>query len=266
MQKKQTTQIILKTDKNQKLNIAMVGYHNTLPFLYGLEKAKDKYNLILDVPSKCMNYFVNGEADVALVPVASLLESEDCQVITDFCIGCSGAVGTVCLYAHQSVETLDTIWLDSDSRTSQLLLKILCEHHWGIDVIFKEVDARSIKTGDLPNNTGLLMIGDKAFGAKSDYTYSYDLGIEWQLMTSLSFAFAVWIAKPYVSEEVISELNKDLSLGVDNIELVLEAQKELSKSINLRAYFEEYIDYAYNEDKKRAFEVYRELSSKLVQV
>ncbi|MFT6334747.1 MAG: chorismate dehydratase [Saprospiraceae bacterium] len=256
----------MSTDKIEKLNIAMVGYHNTLPFLYGLEKEKEQYHLILDVPSKCMDYFVNGEADVALVPVASLFEVDDYQVITDFCIGCVGAVGTVCLYAHQSIDNLDTIWLDSDSRTSQLLTKILCEHHWGIDVKFEEVDARSIKANDLPKNTGLLMIGDKAFGAKNDYANTYDLGIQWQSMTSLPFAFAVWIAKPHVSEEVINELNDTLALGVDNIELVLESNKELSEKINLRAYFEEYIDFTYDEDKKRAFEVYRELGGKLIHV
>ncbi len=244
----------------------MVGYHNTLPFLHGLEKAKDNYHLILDVPSKCMDYFVNDEADVALVPVATLLDSVDYEIITDFCIGCVGAVGTVGLYAHQSIEKLDAIWLDSDSRTSQLLTKILCEHHWGVDVKFKEVDARSIKAIDLPQNTGLLMIGDKAFGAKSDFSNTYDLGTEWQLMTSLPFAFAVWIAKPHISEDLITELNDTLALGVDNIELVLESNHELAEKINLRSYFEEYIDYAYDEDKKRAFEVYRELGGKLVQV
>lgn len=256
----------METVEIEKLNIAMVGYHNTLPFLYGLEKARDQYHLILDVPSKCMDYFVSNDADVALVPVASLLDSNEYQVITDFCIGCVGAVGTVCLYAHQSIEKLDVIWLDSDSRTSQLLTKVLCEHHWGINVKFEEVDARLINADDLPKNTGLLMIGDKAFGAENDYAYNYDLGSEWQSMTSLPFAFAVWIAKPMVSEEVISKLNNTLALGVDNIELVLESNQNLAAQLDLRAYFEEYIDYAYDEDKKRAFEVYTELGSKLVEI
>jgi chorismate dehydratase len=266
MQNKQITLNTLTKDKIKKLNIAMVGYHNTLPFLHGLEKAKDKYHLILDVPSKCMDYFVNGEAEVALVPVASLLDSLDFQIISDYCIGCVGAVGTVGLYAHQSIDKLEVIWLDSDSRTSQLLTKILCDHHWGVDVKFKEVDARSIKASDVPLNTGLLMIGDKAFGANNDFSNKYDLGIEWQMMTSLPFAFAVWIAKPYISEYLITELNDTLALGVDNIELVLESNRELAEKINLRSYFEEYIDFAFDEDKKRAFDVYRELSSKLVHV
>lgn len=244
----------------------MVGYHNTLPFLYGLEKARDHYHLILDVPSKCMDYFVRGEADVALVPVATLLDIEDYRLITDFCIGCIGAVGTVCLYANQPVERLDTIWLDSDSRTSQLLTKVLCKHHWGLDIKFKEIDARAISIEDVPKNTGVLMIGDKAFGTDNDYTHTYDLGVEWQSMTSLPFAFAVWIAKPHVSDLVIDELNDTLALGVDNIDMVLEHNQNLAQKVNLRAYFKEYIDYAYDEDKKRAFEVYTELVGKLVHV
>lgn len=250
----------------EKLNIAMVGYHNTLPFLYGLQKAEDHYNLILDVPSKCMDYFLRGEADIALVPVATLLEADNYKVITDYCIGCVGAVGTVCLYSHQPVDTLDTIWLDSDSRTSQLLTKVLCEHSWGVDVEYKEVNARTIKPENVPNNTGILMIGDKAFGMGKKFKYTYDLGTEWQSMTNLPFAFAVWIAKPDVSHDAINKLNESLAIGVDNIELVLESNRALANKINLQSYFEEYIDYAYDEDKKRALEVYRELGGKLVHV
>ncbi len=255
----------MSVEKIEKLNIAMVGYHNTLPFLYGLEKARDHYHLILDVPSKCMDYYKNSEADVALVPVATLLEleAEDYRLITDYCIGCVGAVGTVCLYAHLPIDKLDTIWLDSDSRTSQLLTKVLCEHHWGIDVKFEEIDARTINHKDVPQNTGVLMIGDKAFGADNDYVYTYDLGVEWQSMTNLSFVFAVWIAKPHVDDEKIAELNKNLALGVDNIEIVLEHNQSLANKVNLRSYFEKYIDYTYDQDKKRAFELYTELGRKL---
>ena len=254
----------MSTDKIEKLNIAMVGYHNTLPFLYGLEKARDQYNLILDVPSKCMDYFKKGEADVALVPVAELLGTEDYQLITDFCIGCIGAVGTVCLYSNLPVQQLDSIWLDSDSRTSQLLTKVLCKHHWELDPSYTEVDARKINKDEVPAKTGVLLIGDKAFGAQADYAYTYDLGIEWQSMTSLPFAFAVWIARPDIRPEVIEMLNNTLALGVENIDIVLEHNQSLAKKINLRAYFNEYIDYAYDEDKKRAFEVYTELGTKLV--
>lgn len=242
----------------------MVGYHNTLPFLYGLEKARDQYHLILDVPSKCMDYFANDEADIALVPVATLLEANDFKIITDYCIGCVGAVGTVCLYAHKPIHNLTTIFLDSDSRTSQLLTKVLCEHHWGLNIEFQEVDARSIIPQDLPENTGLLMIGDKAFGAEDDYSFCYDLGVEWQSMTDLPFAFALWIAKPHVDQYLIDELNEVLAIGVNNIELVLESNQSLVEKVDLRAYFEEFIDYTYDEDKKRAFEVYSELSGNLV--
>jgi len=185
----------------------MVGYHNTLPFLHGLRAQADAYDLILDVPSECLSYFDRGEADVALVPIGALLVHDDHRVITDYCIGCVGAVETVCIYAHRPIGELDKIFLDSDSRTSQVLTKILCRNHWNIDVEF--------------------------------------------------FAFAVWIARPDFPQSEISKLNEALSIGVEDLELVLSDHKALDQKVDLRTYFERYIEYHYDEQKKEAHSLYR---------
>ena len=236
----------------------MVGYHNTLPFLYGLEARKGDYDLILDVPSRCLSYFDERQADVALVPIGALLEHTEYKVITDYCIGCVGAVETVCIYAHQPIHTLKKIYLDSDSRTSQILTKILCTHHWNVDVEFEEREVRSLTADQIKSGEGALMIGDKAFGAEDYYEYVYDLGHEWQLMTDLPFAFAVWIARPDLPESEIEKLNAALSVGVEDLELVLSQHRDLDREVDLRAYFEQYIEYHYDDDKKTAHTKYRD--------
>ncbi len=244
----------------------MVCYHNTLPFLYGLNKESDHYQLILDIPSRCLDYYVRGEVDIALVPIATLIDFKDYEVITDYCIGCVGEVGTVNVYAHQPIETLKTIYLDSDSRTSQLLTRVLFEHHWKLDVDFIELDPRTLSPEHLKNDEGILMIGDKTFGASKHYKYVYDLGKEWGNLTNLPFAFALWIAKPGVDMSVVDQLNKSLALGVDNIDLVLQANEELSKKIDLKSYFENYIDFHFDESKQKASGLFRELGAKLLVV
>lgn len=235
----------------------MVGYHNTLPFLHGLRAQADAYDLILDVPSECLSYFDRGEADVALVPIGALLVHDDHRVITDYCIGCVGAVETVCIYAHRPIGELDKIFLDSDSRTSQVLTKILCRNHWNIDVEFQEREVRSLRPDELRDSEGVLMIGDKAFGAEEQYDFVYDLGNEWQSMTDLPFAFAVWIARPDFPQSEISKLNEALSIGVEDLELVLSDHKALDQKVDLRTYFERYIEYHYDEQKKEAHSLYR---------
>ena len=160
----------------------MVGYYNTFPFLYGL-KQNDSYNLILDIPSKCMDYFDRGEADIALVPVAALLERTDYEIVTDYCIGCIGAVRTVSLFSNDDLEDITKIYLDKDSRTSQLLVKTLCENSWNILPSFEECNVRNLNSKELNSNEAVLMIGDKVFELEDSYKYNYDLGVEWQKLT-----------------------------------------------------------------------------------
>lgn len=239
----------------------MVGYYNTLPFLFGLEKS-NAFNLILDIPSKCMDYYISGEADVALVPIGTLLNRTDFKIVTDYCIGCNGAVRTVCLFSNNKVGNITKVYLDKDSRTSQLLVKVLCERIWRIDPLFEEIDVRHIKSHTLDSNEAVLMIGDKVFGAESTFKYRYDLGIEWQRMTDLPFAFAVWIARENVSLEIIEKLNLTLSRGVDNIEEVLIQNKALATKIDLSEYFKKYIDFQYDEAKQKALQLFFEMNQR----
>lgn len=235
----------------------MVGYYNTLPFLFGLKQNKD-FNLILDVPSKCIEYYSNGEADIALVPVATLLGRSDFNIITDFCIGCNGSVRTVCLFSNTEITSVKKIYLDKDSRTSQNLVKILCDRHWKIKPQFVECEVRGLGAENLTQGDAVLMIGDKVFGKEEEFEYSFDLGIEWKKLTGLPFAFAVWIAKKEVDQSIVEKLNYTISIGLDNLELVLEKYSDLVGEIDLEEYFSEYIDFSFDDDKKKALELFFE--------
>jgi len=243
----------------EEINIAMVGYYNTLPFLYGLKSSKS-FNLILDIPSRCMDYYSSGQVDIALVPVATLLDRSDYEIITDYCIGCEGSVRTVCLFTNSDVNNISKIYLDRDSRTSQLLTKILCERLWNINPDFEECDVRNIDAIEMKSDEGVLMIGDKVFDREDSFKYCYDLGVEWKKLTGLPFAFAVWIARKNTPPSVIERLNSELGLGVNNIEAVLDQNKTLATKIDLSEYFSEYIDFQFNDQKKSAFEYFFEYS------
>ncbi len=250
-----------RTVEDSKMTIAMVGYYNTLPMLKGLQENTDKYEVILDVPSRCMDYYIDGTTDVALVPVAALLECEEYELITDYCIGCDGMVKTVCVFANREISELKKIYLDSDSRTSQLLVRILCQSYWYIDPIFEQIDAsESIK---LKDGEGILMIGDKVFGSQDMYIYSYDLGVEWKRLTGLPFAFAVWIGRPGMDVNLISNLNSVFAIGVDDIDGVICDNNDLNKNLDLKKYFEQYIDYHFDDNKKKAFQLFLNLAARV---
>lgn len=243
-----------------KISVSMVGYYNTLPFLYGLKKNQVDYDLYLDIPSKCMDYFDAGRVDVALVPVATLLGRADYKIISDYCIGCEGEVETVCVYSNEPIHNLHKVFLDSDSRTSQLLVKILFAKHWYVNVEFEASDVGAISTSSLQSGEAVLKIGDKAFGEEGQYEYVYDLGEEWRKMTGLPFAFAVWIAKKDFSADKITQLNTDLGIGVHDIPKVLASNPEVADRVDLKEYFERYIDYHFDDAKKQAHDLFRKLA------
>ena len=53
------------------VRIAAVSYLNTLPFIYGLKHSRliDTIDLDLDYPAACAKKLINGDVDLALVPV-----------------------------------------------------------------------------------------------------------------------------------------------------------------------------------------------------
>ena len=112
-----------------RTRIVAVSYLNTIPYIYGITRAGGslREGLLLCPPRLCAEALRTGEANVGLIPVAAIPEIPDLQIITPFCIGASGPVRTVVLASDDPVEELDTIWLDSHSRTSVRLARWLAQ-------------------------------------------------------------------------------------------------------------------------------------------
>ena len=95
------------------LKISAVSYLNTIPFIHGLKQSELIHNidLQLDYPSICADKLINGEVDLALVPVAIIPTLKEAHIISDYCIGADGAVDTVCLYSDVPITEIEIIGL-----------------------------------------------------------------------------------------------------------------------------------------------------------
>jgi chorismate dehydratase len=203
------------------LKISAVSYLNTIPFIHGLKQSEliKTIDLQLDYPSICADKLINGTVDLALVPVAVIPKLKEAYIISDYCIGANGAVDTVCLYSDVSIEEIESIALDYQSRTSVALLKILLKEYWQLNPELKKANVGFEE--NIKGNHAALVIGDRAFALNTKHTYIYDLSAIWKEMTGLHFVFAAWVANTKLPKDFIVSFNKALEKGLSNIDKAL---------------------------------------------
>ncbi|HEX6070293.1 MAG TPA: menaquinone biosynthesis protein, partial [Longimicrobiaceae bacterium] len=124
-----------------------------------------------------------GELQVSVVSAVEYARNASAyHLLPDLAITCDGPVHSVALFSRRPIEELDgrTVLLAASSRTSVLLLELLCRHRW--DVAPRFATARA-EAADLPALAGLpheavLVIGDAALllRARDLYPVHVDLG------------------------------------------------------------------------------------------
>lgn len=178
------------------LRVSAVSYLNTKPLVAGLEDQKDLFSVRFDLPSKCAELLHAGEVDLGIIPAIEYQRADvDYWIVPDLAIGSDGAVASVAVFSRVPVERIRTIALDTSSRTSVALTKILCARHWGITPTFTA--AMPDLGAMLATADAALLIGDLALAADPDEydALKLDLGLEWRAMTNLPFVYAVWAGR-----------------------------------------------------------------------
>ena len=177
------------------------------------------------------------------------------HLLPDLAITCDGPVHSVALLSKRPVERLSgcTVLLSASSRTSVLLLELLCRHRWNIAPQFATVRAEAI---DLPALSALpheavLVIGDAALylSTQAMYPVRVDLGQAWKEWTGLPFVFAVWAARRDASSAGVRAIHRALleSRGwglqhLDELGTLAAANTGIAESV-CRAYLGD-LDYA----------------------
>lgn len=227
----------------EKVKISAVSYTNTLPFLYGLQHSPviDEISLSLDVPSTCAYKLIHGQADLGIVPVAALPDIPNAEIVSDYCLGATGAVNSVFIYSEKPIESIKSLRLDSQSRTSNALARILLRHYWKNErVVLVEGAADAY-----------VEIGDRTFGKQHAHPYVYDLSWHWREFTGLPFTFAVWVANKPLKASFIQAFNDALAYGLNQRDTLI-AELPARIDFDYRQYLMENIDYQYNDEKREA--------------
>lgn len=239
--------------------VVAVEYLNTRPFVYGIRhcaatSSSLRDSLLLAPPAECARLAINGEADIALVPVGALPEllkaQPGAEIITSYCISSSGGVRTVVLLCDSPIDQLHTIYLDAHSRTSVQLAQLLARSKWKITPRF--VDGLP-SDHQLSDGEAMVAIGDKVFELEDRFAVVTDLSDEWREMTGLPFVFAVWIALTPTGLAYADELNDALKFGAQNIERSLPDDPLRPRNLD---YLTRSIEFDLSEPKRAAMNLF----------
>lgn len=239
-----------------KINVSVVSYANSVPFAYGLinSKIKDEINLSLDNPAVCADKVINGTADIGLIPVVEILRLKNYEIISNLCIGANDYVKTVILASETEVQELSDIYLDYQSRTSVVLIKVLSQRHWKICPNWIPA-SKGFESNTIFGKKGAVIIGDRTFSIQTKN--KYDLAHEWKILTGLPFVFATWVSNKKLDKGFKERFNQALYFGVENIEASAQLFKNSALGkVDIVAYLKNNIDYHLDHQKNKAMQLF----------
>lgn len=210
-----------------RLRLSFIPYLNTYPFIYGLWKAGilAEAEMGIAIPSQTP---VPEGVHVCLLPVGRLVKVENWRerlALLPFCIASNGNAMTVLLLSEVPLLQVREVYLDRDSVTATLMVRILAHEKWKLNVRFREYDFGGASNGvSAGGQSAYLAIGDKAFELATSFRFVVDVGQEWTEWSGLPCVFAVWVcpAKVVHTREV-ERMTRALEEGINNIPEMVRA-------------------------------------------
>lgn len=172
------------------VRLGTVSYLNAAPLVHGLD-GDPAFELSADVPSKVAAQLHEGVIDVGMIPAIEYARG-DYAIVPGIAIGSRGPVRSVNLYLRGKLDQVRRVALDTSSRTSVALARILLRERLGRDPEY--VDRPPSVEAMLAEADAALVIGDPALYSRTD-AERLDLGEGWQVLTGLPFVFAFWAGR-----------------------------------------------------------------------
>lgn len=214
------------------IRIGAVEYLNARPLVYGLER-HPRFDVRFDLPSRCAELLHAGDTDLSLIPSIEFQRGPrgagNYRIVPDVAITSRGTVASVAIFTTRDMKDVRSIALDTSSRTSVALTRVMCARVFGIQPAFAphapelpemlaEADA-ALVIGDkaLFLNAGPLQVGQGA-QARTVQVEKIDLGELWLTTTGLPFVYAFWAGRSD-------------ALGADDVRALIEMR---DRSLTLR--------------------------------
>jgi chorismate dehydratase len=273
-----------------KLRISIVEFLNTAPLVWGFTDGPlaGKYDLSFAVPSQCAEDVRAGRADVGIIPAIEYQRMEDVVALPGMAIASKQEVRSLLVISKVPIEMARTFALDTNSRSSVGLARILSRRHWNIDPEF--IDMPPDPDRMLARADAALVIGDPALRLRLmvdalqakvpgtdaccccggddeqpvkgvETLFVYDIAHQWREMTGLPAVLAIWVARRGVlTPEIAADFQASREYGLAHIGDIAEgaALKLELPPRELERYLTENIDFSLDKENLAGLRRYYE--------
>jgi chorismate dehydratase len=234
------------------VRLGAVDYLNARPLVHGIgaggvDATPDPDLAVrFDRPSTCAALLDAGEIDLGLVPTIAYFDRQDLQVVPGVGIVSERAVASVALFTRRPIPEVRSVALDTSSRTSAALTRVLCACVYGIAPSFVPHPpdlAAMLQTCD-----AALLIGDPALFAEPAAlgAEKIDLGATWRDWTGQPFVWAFWAGRPDAADgPIVARLQRARDTGVADSDAIADeyCAGALGRQAIARRYLRENIQY-----------------------
>lgn len=273
-----------------KLRISIVEFLNTAPLVWGFTDGPlaGKYELQLAVPSQCAEDLRGGRADVGIIPSIEYQRMDNVVALPSMAIASKNEVRSLLVVSKVPIEMAKSFALDTNSRSSVGLVRILSRRHWSIDPEFIDMPPDPDKM--LARADAALLIGDPALrlrlqmdalqakvpqagdcsccGGEDEQPikgietlFVYDVAQQWREMTGLPSVLAIWVARRgAVTPEIAADFQASREYGLARIGEIAEgaALKLELPPRALERYLTENINFSLDEENLAGLRRYYE--------
>ena len=274
-----------------KLRISVVEFLNTAPLVWGFTDGplQGRYDLSFTVPSLCAEALRSGQVDVAIIPAIEYQRMDGMVVLPEMAVAAKGEVRSILVLAKKPIEQAKRIALDTNSRSSVALTRLLCGGLWRIAPEF--IDAAPDPAAMLAEADAALVNGDpalrirlkvdahlaKAPGTKGccdselasdqseipvpgvDTLFVYDVADQWRRMTGKPCVLAIWVGRrDLITPDVVADFLASKEYGLARIGEIAEAAS-LKLDLpprDLESYLRDNIDFSLDAANLEGLELY----------
>lgn len=253
-------------DRVGPVHLGAVSYLNARPLTWSLDRWPERWRIRYDLPSVCSALLHTGEVRLGLIPSIDYLQAADYRIVPGVGIGSVGPIASVALFTRVPVNDVSRIALDTSSRTSVALVKVLCHHRFRItpEFVAQGPDLEAMTR----ESDAALLIGDPALevGHEALGLEKIDLGAEWTAMTGLPFVYAAWTGRAgAITAEGIDRLQDAQREGMRAAEDIAAEYSPDDAAARARAatYLRDNVKYGLGADEVRGLQTFLDYAADL---